>query len=396
MDSSKPVEANQSPIDQHELSGFTGCYSGGYNRVAGEIVSPTSWETNVVRGTSGGRSAMRLKKKIRLLLLGVLLILFVFFILLTRISARHLNGHRRISEVDLRSTDFVNDTVATAMFDEVRILCWIMTSSENYIKRAIHIKKTWGKRCNKLLFMGSRNHEDWDSIELAVGEGRNQLWNKTKAAFTYIYKYHLSDADWFLKTDDDTYIIMENLRYLLYPYRPETPIYFGCEFRMRRKISRQIAMFMSGGAGYVLSKEALRRFIKEAIPVSDSQAFNEDVEMGVSLKKVNVVDGCSLDNQGQSRFFPMHPRFHLKAVPRNDWFWHYMLYKNEKDCCSEYTIAFHYIGPNSMYIMDFLLYNVQPYGIVSKPLKLPKKLKFNVRAKPSAAYACDQDRAVNV
>ncbi|KAL9900524.1 glycoprotein-N-acetylgalactosamine 3-beta-galactosyltransferase 1-like [Glossina fuscipes fuscipes] len=271
------------------------------------------------------------------------------------------------------------------MFDEVRILCWIMTNSENYIKRAIHIKKTWGKRCNKLLFMGSRNHEDWNSIELAVGEGRDQLWNKTKAAFTYIYKYHLSEADWFLKTDDDTYIIMENLRYLLYPYSPETPIYFGCEFRMRRKITRQIAMFMSGGAGYVLSKEALRRFIKEAIPISDSQAFNEDVELGVSLKKANVVDGCSLDSQGQSRFFPMHPRFHLKAVPRNDWFWHYMLYKNEKDCCSEYTIAFHYIGPNSMYIMDFLLYNVQPYGIVSKHLKLPKKFEVNIRAKPSAA-----------
>lgn len=94
-------------------------------------------------------------------------------------------------------------------------------------------------------------------------------------------------------------------------------------------------MFMSGGAGYVLSKEALRRFIKEAIPVSDSQAFNEDVEMGVSLKKANVVDGCSLDNQGQSRFFPMHPRFHLKAIPRNDWFWHYMLYKNEKVACAD-------------------------------------------------------------
>uniref|UniRef100_A0A1B0G8T1 N-acetylgalactosaminide beta-1,3-galactosyltransferase n=1 Tax=Glossina morsitans morsitans TaxID=37546 RepID=A0A1B0G8T1_GLOMM len=278
-----------------------------------------------------------------LLLLGVLSILFGFFILLTRISANHINGYRRISEVDLRSTDFVNDTVATAMFDEVRILCWIMTNSENYIKRAIHIKKTWGKRCNKLLFMGSRNHEDWNSIELAVGEGRNQLWNKTKAAFTYIYKYHLSEADWFLKTDDDTYIIMENLRYLLYPYHPETPIYFGCEFRMRRKISREIAMFMSGGAGYVLSKEALRRFVKEAIPVSDSHAFNEDVEMGVSLKKANV------------------------------------------DCCSEYTIAFHYIGPHSMYIMDFLLYNIQPYGIVSTPLKLPKKLELNIRAKPSAA-----------
>ena len=78
-----------------------------------------------------------------------------------------------------------------------------------------------------------------------VLEGRGWLWAKTKEAMKYIWKHHGNDADWFLKADDDTYVIMENLRALLKDKNASEPLYYGARFDS----PRQKESYMSGGAG---------------------------------------------------------------------------------------------------------------------------------------------------
>lgn len=112
-----------------------------------------------------------------------------------------INSVVKVREMRLEGT--WNNKLANQLHNDVKLLCWIMTSPENHQKKAFHVKNTWGKRCNKLIFMSSTKDSLIDSIPLPVTEGRNSLWDKTKAAFQYVYRNH-PEFDFYLKADDDS------------------------------------------------------------------------------------------------------------------------------------------------------------------------------------------------
>nr|XP_023027598.1 glycoprotein-N-acetylgalactosamine 3-beta-galactosyltransferase 1-like [Leptinotarsa decemlineata] len=269
-----------------------------------------------------------------------------------------------------------NTDLADALYKEVKILCWVMTGPENHEKKAKHVKATWGKRCNILLFMSSQEDKTLPAIALPVGEGRNNLWAKTKEAFKYVFQNYFDEADWFMKADDDTYVIVENLRYMLLGIDTQKPIYFGARFKPFIKQG-----YMSGGAGYVLSKEALRKFVVEAIPnkaiCRQDTGGSEDVEIGKCLAAVNVEAGDSRDPEHRGRFFAFSPLHHLIPghVDNKFWYWKYIYYNESQgmDCCSDNAVSFHYMKPDMMYTMEYLLYHLRPFGIAYDP-KLPPKL----------------------
>ncbi|XP_064635609.1 glycoprotein-N-acetylgalactosamine 3-beta-galactosyltransferase 1-like isoform X2 [Lineus longissimus] len=270
-------------------------------------------------------------------------------------------------EMAVRSHQRVDSEVsmADALYKKVRILCWIMTAPKNLEKKAKAVYDTWAKRCNIFLFMSSESSKTLPNVvALDVSEGRDHLTMKTMKGFQHAWDHYQNEADWFMKADDDTFVIVENLRYLLAHHSPESPVFFGHHFKTIVKQG-----YMSGGAGYVLSKEALRRVVTTGIPKNMCRKDHgaEDVNIGDCLEKLGVKPELSIDTYRRESFHPFNPGTHVGGgYP--DWYYKYTKYGSGKgkDCCSEYSITFHYIDPNTMYMLEFLVYGLKTFGVNEK------------------------------
>uniref|UniRef100_F1LEF9 N-acetylgalactosaminide beta-1,3-galactosyltransferase n=1 Tax=Ascaris suum TaxID=6253 RepID=F1LEF9_ASCSU len=145
-----------------------------------------------------------------------------------------------------------------------------------------------------------------------------KIYGETRAAFKYAYDFHFDQFDWFLKADDDTYVIIENLRLFLLTQRPDEPVYLGCRFKKFVK-----GGYMQGGAGYVISRSALKAFLprrhfqcvdRDAELCQQGNRGDEDVEIGRCLQNVGVRIIDSRDSTGHHRFLALHPLKYLTAT----------------------------------------------------------------------------------
>ncbi|CAD6996687.1 unnamed protein product [Ceratitis capitata] len=179
--------------------------------------------------------------------------------------------------------------------DEVRVLCMVLTTHAQHQARAAHVKATWGKRCTRLVFLSSETDVDLGAISVVskAHDTYDLLWYKIRQGLRHVYVRYYGDYDWYLKADDDTYVIMENLRYSLYPYQSDMPLVFGYELLQQNVCFGVFYTYMSAALVTFLSKEALYRavnFVSLTKRLSACQlCVPEDYSMSICLQNVGVL-----------------------------------------------------------------------------------------------------------
>ncbi|XP_031634647.1 glycoprotein-N-acetylgalactosamine 3-beta-galactosyltransferase 1-like [Contarinia nasturtii] len=183
------------------------------------------------------------------------------------------------------------------------------------------------------------------------------------------------------------FLMPENLRFMLSAYSTDDPIYFGHKFNT----TDHKWGYFSGGSGYAMSRKTLRIFVEKVL--TNKNFYNnpksvcniktddriEDYDISRCLDYYNVYPGDARDLLKRDRFLPFWPEEHffIRYNPTY-WYWQRKYYWNDDglDCCSNYTIAFHYISASYQYTMYYLIYKLQPYGINPRYPKPPMQKDF--------------------
>jgi len=176
-----------------------------------------------------------------------------------------------------------------------KIYCHIYTTQKQG-PRIQSIRETWGHRCDGFHVASTITDRSIDSVNIPH-EGREEyqnMWQKVRAMWVYVYVNYYDSYDWFHIGGDDMYVLVENLRLYLESEEivtasngGEQPLLLGQIFYQNFYSS---ATYVTGGGGYTLNKAALKMLVASfpnCAPHHDVTSV-EDVLVTQCLKKEGI------------------------------------------------------------------------------------------------------------
>ena len=282
----------------------------------------------------------------------------------------------------------------------IRVLCWVNTFHENHETRLKDIKRTWGSKCDKILFMSDIEDLAIPTVRITAPPTHEMLWQKHREVVKMLIReYSEQDFDWVFKCDDDTFVLMENLKqYLDSPeirdWNMSKPLILGHRmtlqwWEMQRPLNpleeldpehaqavntvlqateKQGGLYYTpGGGGYALNWAYLRQLnaILDDPHCLPGEVIPDDWAISFCMWFHDVVPRDTRDSKQRERFHQYNAiELYFKQpdeeaydhaifesiYEENNWYSdHFGIgWKTGADCCAPDTIAFHYVKPPFM------------------------------------------------
>jgi hypothetical protein len=228
-----------------------------------------------------------------------------------------------------------NDDSATHAPRPIRILCALYTySGMRDLARTQAL--LWGHKCDGFIAFSNETIASLGMADLEHDgdESYDNMWQKTRSIWSYIYDHYLDDYDFFHLGGDDLYVIVENLRRFLTNINvaaqsdedggdgsdldiQSTPLYFGQWVSQpvildgsSQKIPTNHTYMVSGGPGYTLNTAAVRKFVEESLTTCHAtyRVSYEDRLMSKCLRELGIIGQDTRDQStGEQQYHDTTP-----------------------------------------------------------------------------------------
>ncbi|KAG5451186.1 Glycoprotein-N-acetylgalactosamine 3-beta-galactosyltransferase 1 [Clonorchis sinensis] len=257
---------------------------------------------------------------------------------------------------------------ARRLASTIHIYCFILTESSQ-LDSQLHIQNTWVRRCTRYGFVTPTPHRLLRRLNSnhSTLTYKRKSWNTMRITLRSLYASK-EPVMYYLKADFDTYIIMENVRYMLELEDPKEPFLLG-HIHEPGPYGDKI----SNSVGYVLSERALELIVTRGLdkkPECGETDRREDEQISLCAEAVGVKVRDSFDFLGKSRFSNVTINDLLGPYPNNTPRWYpeesdYTLpkYDLHKLPASPFLVSFSGIEATMMYVLEYLLYHLRPAGI---------------------------------
>ncbi|KAF8569159.1 Glycoprotein-N-acetylgalactosamine 3-beta-galactosyltransferase 1 [Paragonimus westermani] len=216
----------------------------------------------------------------------------------------------------------VDVSYAKKLASTIHIYCFILTEPSQLTSQH-HVQNTWVRRCTRYGFVspGSDSLLRLLDAKHDVKTYKRKSWNSMRETLRAVYAQK-EDILFYLKADHNNYIIMENVRYMLEFEDPDKPFLLGHVHTPGPHGDK-----ISGSAGYVLSRKALKLIVENLDTVKECGMLDriEDEQISVCAEAAGV---------------------ELPASPL--------------------LVSFAGIDETMMYVLEYLLYHLRPTGITHR------------------------------